>query len=102
MPKKLLTIRIPDDLDAIISQIKQDTGLDKTAVVHSLLRAGLTLGIDCNNKFVIPTSATSSLRENSLNPVIEELIDQRITELEKRITFRITEREKRITEHLGE
>lgn len=102
MPKKLLTIRIPDDLDAIISQIKKDTGLDKTAVVHRLLRAGLTLGIDCNNKSVIPNSSTSSLRENSLNPVIEEIIDQRITELEKRITFRITERENHITEHLGE
>jgi hypothetical protein len=102
MPKKLLTIRIPDDLDAIISQIKKDTGLDKTAVVHRLLRTGLTLGIDYNNKSIIPNSATSRLKENFLNTVIEQLIDQRITEIEKRITFRITEREKRITEHLGE
>jgi antitoxin component of RelBE/YafQ-DinJ toxin-antitoxin module len=104
MPSKLLTVRVSDDLSNAIAQLMAETGLDKTAVVHKLLKIGLEVGIE--NQPVIQNGTTSRLAENTLNPDIEQIIDncitKRLTELENRITDRVTERSKRITEQMGE
>ena len=104
MPSKLLTVRVSDDLSNAIAQLMAETGLDKTAVVHKLLKIGLEVGIE--HQPVIQPGKTSRLAKNTLNPGIEQIIDQRITErlteLENRITDRVTERSKRITEEMGE
>ncbi|WP_041225929.1 hypothetical protein [Crinalium epipsammum] len=104
MPSKLLTVRVSDDLSNAIAQLMAETGLDKTAVVHKLLKIGLEVGIEPEP--VIQPGKTSRLAANTLNPGIEQIIDQRITErlteLENCITDRVTERSKRITEEMGE
>lgn len=104
MPNKLLTVRVSDELSNAIAKVMAETGLDKTAVVHKLLKIGLEVGIE--HEPVIEPSKISRLAENTLNPSIEQIIDQRITErlteLENRIADRITERSKRITEEMGE
>ena len=104
MPSKLLTVRVSDDLSNAIAQLMAETGLDKTAVVHKLLKIGLEVGIE--HQPVIQNGTTSRLIKNAFNPGIEHIIDQRITErlkdLENRITERVTERSKRITEEMGE
>ena len=104
MPSKLLTVRVSDNLSNAIAQLMAETGLDKTAVVHKLLKIGLEVGIE--HEPVIQNGKTSRLAENTINPGIEQIIDQRITErlteLENRITDRVTERSKRITEEMGE
>ncbi|MGB3204010.1 MAG: hypothetical protein WBB28_03350 [Crinalium sp.] len=104
MPNKLLTVRVSDELSNAIAQLMAETGLDKTAIVHKLLKIGLEVGIE--HQPVIEPAQTSRLAENALNPRIEQIIDQRITErlteMENRITDRVTERSKRITDEMGE
>ena len=88
MPSKLLTVRVPDDLHETLMQLMEETGLDKTAIVHKLLRLGLNVGSDSS---VIQNRITAQITKLDIQELVDERIAKHLTELEKRLTGSVTE-----------